>query len=186
MQTETLLLKLTDETKHTIEQAKQLMTLDADTLAWKADSTTWNILECIAHLNLYGHFYLPEFQNKITASTTSPSTTFKSGLLGNYFAKSMLPKPNGQKMKTFKDKNPINTQLELTVIEEFIQQQTALIALLQLCSTVNLNQVSISISITKLLKLKLGDALQFYSNHIIRHMQQTKDIQQRLISNKYQ
>jgi hypothetical protein len=42
---------------------------------------------------------------------------------------------------------------------------------------VNLNKVKIQISISNLIKLKLGDTFQFFINHIVRHLNQIDRIQ---------
>ena len=39
----------------------------------------------------------------------------------------MLPKQRLNKIKTFKDKNPLNSRLDIKVIDEFINQQTKMI-----------------------------------------------------------
>jgi hypothetical protein len=129
-------------------------------------------LECLEHLNLYGDFYLPQIESKIENSTTKNDFEFKSGILGNYFAKSMLPKEKLNKMKTFKDKNPLNANLDKTVIDKFINQQIKLLDLLNQSRNVSLNKVKIQTSISSLIKLKLGDTFQFFINHIVRHLNQ--------------
>ena len=107
MQSEVLIQTLLEQTKQIINQAEKLKTYDLPTLTWRENETYWNILECLEHLNLYGDFYLPQIENKIQNSDTKTDFEFKSGLLGNYFAKTMLPKEKLNKMKTFKDKNPL-------------------------------------------------------------------------------
>jgi hypothetical protein len=128
-------------------------------------------------MNLYGDFYLPQMERKIKASSYQPDQVFKSGLLGNYFANSMLPKEKQNKMKTFKDKNPINSQLDLKVVDKFLGQQFQLLELLNLSRKVSLNKVKIETSISSMIKLKLGDAFRFYVNHMIRHMKQIERIE---------
>jgi hypothetical protein len=88
----------------------------------------------------------------------------------------MLPKEKLNKMKTFKDKNPLNATLDRSVIDRFLEQQTQLLELLELSKNVSLNKVKTSISITKLIKLKLGDTFRFYINHMLRHMNQIDNI----------
>ena len=100
MQSENLIQTLLEQTRLIINQVEKLKTCDLQTLTWKENATSWSILECLEHLNLYGDFYLPEIESKIQKSTTQADLEFKSGLLGNYFAKSMLPKDNLNKMKT--------------------------------------------------------------------------------------
>lgn len=178
MQSEKFIQTLLEQTKHIINQADKLKSYDLNTLTWKESEISWSILECLEHLNLYGDFYLPQIENKIKNSTTKNDLKFKSGILGNYFAKSMLPKEKLNKMKTFKDKNPLNANLDKTVIDKFINQQIKLLDLLNQSRNVSLNNVKIQTSISSLIKLKLGDTFQFFINHIIRHLKQIESVLQ--------
>ncbi|MCC5928866.1 MAG: DinB family protein [Cyclobacteriaceae bacterium] len=182
MNSEKLIQSLTESTRQSINQAEKLKQLDKKALTWRINQESWNILECLEHLNLYGDFYLPEIESKIKKSKTKHEDEFKSGLLGNYFAKSMLPKEKLNKMKTFKDKNTLNAKLDIGVIDRFIDQQIKLLDLLNLAGNISLNKVKISISISKLIKLKLGDPFRFYVNHIIRHLRQIDRIQNEMKS----
>jgi hypothetical protein len=177
MQSEKLIQTLLEQTRQIINQTEKLKSYDLNTLTWKENEISWSILECLEHLNLYGDFYLPQIESKIENSTTKNDLEFKSGILGNYFAKSMLPKEKLNKMKTFKDKNPLNANLNKTVIDKFINQQIKLLDLLNQSRNVSLNKVKIQTSITSLIKLKLGDTFQFFINHIIRHLNQIDRIQ---------
>lgn len=177
MQSEKLTQMLLEQSRQIINQAEKLQSYDLNTLTWKENEISWSILECLEHLNLYGDFYLPQIEKEIKNSTTKTDLEFKSGVLGNYFAKSMLPKEKLNKMKTFKDKNPLNAQLDKSVIDRFINQQIKLLELLNQSRNVSLNKVKINTSISNLIKLKLGDTFQFFINHIIRHLNQIDRIQ---------
>ena len=178
MQSEKLIATLIEQTKQIISQSELLLNCDSKDLTWKKDADSWSILECLEHLNLYGDFYLPEIENKIKNASSKNDAEFKSGFLGNYFAKSMLPKQKLNKMKTFKNKNPLNAKLDKMVIETFISQQIKLLDLLNQSKNISLNKTKTGISISSLIKLKLGDTFQFYINHMIRHMKQIDDIRQ--------
>jgi hypothetical protein len=169
---EALILDLKNRTQELIDQAESLKNKSEETLNFKVDPTSWSILECLEHLNLYGRFYLPEIAKQIKASNRETETEFKSGVLGNYFANSMLPKEKLNKMKTFQNMNPINSKLDKTVIHEFVNQQTEMLQLLELARKISLNKTKTSISISKLLKLKLGDTFRFVIYHNQRHMVQ--------------
>lgn len=180
MLTENLTQSLIEQTRQIINQAEKLKSDDLHTLTWRFNEMSWSILECLEHLNLYGDFYLPEMENKIKNSKTKNEIEFKSGFLGNYFAKSMLPKEKLNKMKTFKDKNPLNAKLDKSIIDKFIGQQIKLLDLLNESRYVSLNKVKIATSISNLIKLKLGDTFQFLINHILRHLKQIERIQEEL------
>ncbi len=177
MQTENLIQSLIEQTRQISNQVEKLKNYDLQTLSWKENLTSWSILECLEHLNLYGDFYLPEIESKIQNSTTKSEIEFRKGLLGGFFAKSMLPKEKLNKMKTFKDKNPLNANLNKTVVEKFSTQLLTLLNLLNKSRTVSLNKVKIETSISSFIKLKLGDTFQFFVNHIIRHFKQIDRIQ---------
>ncbi len=176
MQSENLIASLIAQTTQNIKEVEQLKTLDLHTLTWKKSQESWCILECVEHLNLYGEFYLPEIARQIAAANPQTDLEFKSGFLGNYFASSMLPKEKLNKMKTFKDKNPLNAQLDKTALDKFIDQQLQLLDLLNQSKNVSLNKVKIKTIISSLIKLKLGDVFQFLVNHILRHFSQIERV----------
>ncbi len=178
MQSETLIQSLLEQTRQIINQAEKLKSYDLTVLTWKENEFSWSMLECLEHLNLYGNFYLPQMENRINNSTAKSDLEFKPGMLGNYFAKSMLPKDKLNKMKTFKDKNPLNANLPKTVIDAFIDQQIKLLELLNQSRNVSLNKVKIPTSISRLIQLKLGDTFRFIINHNIRHLKQIERIEQ--------
>lgn len=176
MNAELLIQNLIEQTRVAINQVEKLKTYDLNVLIWKQNEISWSVLECLEHLNLYGNFYLPQIENKIKTSKTKPEIEFKSGLLGNYFAQSMLPKEKLYKMKTFKDKNPLNANLDKTIIDKFTNQQLILLDLLNQSRKVSLNKVKIQTSISGFIRLKLGDTFRFLVNHNIRHLNQIDNI----------
>ena len=165
------------QTNQIIQTVEKLKVKEIHLLTWKQNPTSWSVLECLEHLNLYGDFYLPEMESKIKSTKSKFDPEFKSGVLGNYFSKSMLPQDKMKKMNTFKDKNPLNSKLDLSVIDKFISQQLLFIDLLNQARNVSLNKTKITTSISKLIKLKLGDTFQFIINHNLRHLKQIENVQ---------
>lgn len=182
MQSEQLIQSLIEQTMQNINQVEKLKSYELQTLNWKQDTESWSILECIEHLNLYGKFYLPQIENKIENSHTTRIEEFRSGILGNYFSKSMLPKKRLDKMKTSKDKNPLHAKLDKSTIEYFINQQIKTIDLLDKSRNIDINKVKIETSISSFIKLKLGDTFLFLTNHIIRHLKQIETIENKKIT----
>ncbi|WP_294676943.1 DinB family protein [uncultured Fluviicola sp.] len=197
VQTEVLITDLMNRTKQLILEAEALKEKSEEQLNYKQHSESWSVLECLEHLNLYGRFYLPEIEKRIAAfplrracpdRNSSGGTegedvkhcfdpVFKSGWLGNYFANSMLPKQKLNNMKTFKNMNPLNSKLDKKVIDEFISQQEQMLRLLEESRKISLNKTRTAISISKLIKLKLGDTFRFVIYHNQRHMVQAQRIQ---------
>lgn len=176
IKSEQLIRELLEITRENINYAESLKSKSVEDLNFREMEGSWSVLECLEHLNLYGDFYIPEIKNVLQKSKTTPAPVFKSGILGHYFAESMLPKKGFKKIKTFKDKNTLGRNLNRNVIQQFINQQLEIIELLNKSSVVDLNKVKTAISITKLLKLKLGDTFRFVINHNIRHVEQIKRV----------
>lgn len=167
--------KLIERNSEFISKAKDLLNIDVSKLHYRNDENSWNILEVIEHLNLYAEHYLPEIEHKLAKAQKSQVKEFKKGILGAYFSKSMLPKDNLNKMKTFKDKNPIGKLLNSSVIEDFIKHQEKIIILLNISMLYDLEKIKIETSISRLIKINLGDTFMFYSNHIQRHFVQIEN-----------
>lgn len=171
-----LLGLLKNITKSNIVRVERFLSNDNEILNFKEAKDNWSILECIEHLNLYASYYNPEIDNSIKNGKISPKTIFKSGIIGNYFFKSMLPKEQLNKMKTFKDKNPNGSNLDKNIIHRFIKQQHDFIALLDQAKEVDLTKTKTSISISAYIKLRLGDTFRFLVAHNDRHIVQAEKV----------
>ncbi len=176
MDSEKLINELIDITKANKEATELFLKQPIDTLNFKKSTDSWSILECIEHLNRYGNFYIPEIKKQIAKSTHSKSNTFNSGILGNYFAKSMFPKEKLNKMKTFQSMNPNNSSLDTNVLNVFLDQQDQLIELLSLAKLKDLKKIKTSISISKWIRLRLGDTFRVVIYHNLRHVEQANNL----------
>jgi len=175
MEKSKLLDELVKMTKNHKDEAHQFLALSDKGLNYKLDSETWSILECFEHLNRYGRFYIPEINQRIEANTKPNSDIFNTGILGDYFAKSMLPGEKMKKIKTFKSMNPNQSNLDRSTIDEFIEQQDALLTILEKAKKLNLTKIRTSISISSWIKLRLGDTLRVVIYHNWRHLEQARE-----------
>ncbi|MCU7550901.1 DinB family protein [Chitinophagaceae bacterium LB-8] len=178
IQTHLLIEDLLNRTEKATRAVKRFKELSIEQLNYKKSATEWSVLECIEHLNLYGDFYLVEIEKQILAhKSKAPSTVFKSGLLGNYFANLMQVKDGKvNKMKSPKDKNPVNSVLTPTTLDRFLKQQERLKSLLIQAQHVDLTKTKTAISLTGLVQLRLGDTFRFFVYHIERHVLQAERI----------
>lgn len=138
------------------------------------DPRAWNALECFEHLNRYSDFYLPEIRKRMEASSCEASELFKEGWLGGKFARSLMPREPEQlnKMETFKAMNPTVNVADRDIIRRFLADQKELLQLLEIARQKDLNKIRTSISISKVIRLRLGDTLRVVIYHNQRHLQQ--------------
>lgn len=183
---EALIAELQQITDSAIVITKKFKALSLDALNAPPAPQAWSILQCLEHLNLYGDFYLPEMEKQILqAEKSGLALSFQSGFLGNYFASLMRAKQGKiKKMKSPKDKAPASQNLSITTLDRFLKQQDLLHSLLLQAKQVNLTKTKASISLSKWIKLRLGDTFRFYVYHIERHIGQAERAAQKVASGK--
>lgn len=149
---------------------------------WKKDTTSWSILEVFAHLNAYANYYHPVFAKRIeTTRFREPKDIFISSPLGKSAWKSMKlgnAKNVKRRMKSLKSFNPTfeSNLINGADIEVFEKDQLQLLNILTNAEEVNLRKVKVPISISQMIRLRLGDALQYVIYHNERHLQQALNI----------
>lgn len=152
----------------------RLQNLDERTLLQPAANGGWSIAQCLEHLNSYARYYLPAIESGLSrARLDHPLTgTVKGTWLGAYFIRSMEPGSNTKKYKAPKDHTPVRGLDAVKVMSEFIAQQEHLLELIRKARQADLDAVRIPISISRWIKLRLGDVFQFLVAHDERHIQQ--------------
>ena len=171
-----LLKDLLERTQENKNKAEGFTHLPLEILNWKSSPDSWSVLECLEHLNRYGDYYIPEIEKRIATSQHRSAEIFKSGWLGDYFAKTMLPQEKLNKMKTFKSMNPVGSELNMDTLKKFLSQQQAILNLLDKSKAVDLNKTKTGISISKWIKLRLGDTFRVVIYHNQRHMAQAERV----------
>ncbi len=179
MKTENKILinDLLERINQATQRAHALKEISLEKLNHKSSAQSWSALQCIEHLNLYGDFYLPEIEKQLSGKPkVNFNYIFKSGVIGNYFANLMLPKKTGsiKKMEAPIDKTPATSDLTLLTIDRFLKQAEKLKQLLHQADQVDLTKTKTAISLTKLIRLRLGDTLRFVVFHIERHLTQAE------------
>jgi len=138
----------------------------------------WSAAQVIEHLNTYNRYYLPEIGKGISKSgkdLSASTAEFTPGWFGAYFTKMMRPTADGRiknKMKALKNHRPAAALDVKQVLDEFIRKENLLLQLLQDARTVHMGKLRIPISISRFIKLKLGDTFNFLIAHQQRHFLQ--------------
>lgn len=179
MTTQWLLEEVAGITERNLEHIKKKFSAYSDDqLNWKPNAAVWSCNEVFAHLNAYATFYHEAFNRKIEQTRFRiPSVTFTSSPLGRSAWQSMkLGKEKNIKRKfnAPKDYNPTVTAslVKSDTLQEFTVKQKELLDILEKSVAVNIRKVKVPISISKIVRLRLGDAFLFVAYHNERHMQQ--------------
>jgi uncharacterized damage-inducible protein DinB len=153
--------------------AKEVDIQSENNLLKRPNPQKWNILECLAHLNQYAAFYVPQLEKATKNSKSTKNKAYKQGWLGGKFISMMEPQ-NVKPQKTMKHTNTFGRAVTKKEIETFISWQDRLLRAVQQLRDIDLNKRQIPVEFMPLIKLKTGDALQFVVVHQQRHIEQIK------------
>ncbi|WP_224744174.1 DinB family protein [Pontibacter aquaedesilientis] len=172
------LIRLASNQKHTV--ISSFAPMDLSLLLHKPAPDSWSILECLEHLNRYSRYYNPALAKAIASNSGGNFLqTISYSWLGKKSLDMVRP-DNGKKNTTLKRMNPNDSQLGRQTLEEFLDHQTELLQLLDKAKGANLNKKAIPVEFFKLLKLRIGETLEFMVLHQERHLQQALRVKQHL------
>ncbi|OLY91509.1 DinB superfamily protein [Cnuella takakiae] len=175
---EDLINSLQQDVRQLILGAEHFRGIDPVKLNYPPAEGSWTVLQALEHLNLYNRYYLPEIERKVAIIPKEWNAWFVPGMLGDYFTRMMQPAnvlEVKNKMKTPKGYRPELVLNADAVLQEFITHQHKLLKLLEIARKRNMNEIKIATSLSKLLKLKLGDTFRFLIAHEQRHMVQARN-----------
>lgn len=175
---EELINQLQDDVKQIIAAASHLQTADTVKLNYSPDEGSWSVAQVLEHLNAYNRYYLPAIEKSMIHISKDTSAWFIPGFWGNYFTKMMMPENVYEvksKMKASKNYIPDKGANVEAVFKEFYRHQNKLLQLMDVARRRNLNSIRIPISISKFVRLKLGDTFRFLIAHEQRHMMQARN-----------
>ncbi|WP_291911717.1 DinB family protein [Chitinophaga sp. CB10] len=150
------------------------------TLLQQPEPGSWSAIQCLEHLNSYGRFYLPALGKAIEQAVikgTRANAAFRSGLVGGWFTRLMLPDANGKpksKMQAPKDHQPVPQLSADKVLKEFIEQQVEMESLLVAATRINLEKVKVPTSLSNFIRMSAGDTFAFLIAHMQRHLRQAE------------
>lgn len=183
MSTQWVFSEVRSITERNLQVLKQKIAgLSDQQLRWKPNEQTWSLLEIAAHLNEYARFYHNAFTSRIAKTRfREPKDNFVSSPLGRSAWVSMKlgnAKNVKRKFNAPKGYNPTTTPELVTGhdIDTLLKGQQELLQILDAAAAVNIRKVKVPISISKIVRLRLGDALLFVVYHNERHVQQALNL----------
>lgn len=147
-------------------------------LVWQPAPGRWSVAECLDHLNVVGYTILPRMGKVIDRAREAGKLrrgSWKPGWLGRGFVRFIEP-PYKRRIPAPKVFTPPPTQNPRDIVRRFVELQPELIALLYRADDIDLGKVKVHSPVTKLLKLPLGDYLQFLIAHERRHLWQAEQV----------
>ena len=157
--------------------------LSGEQMNWKPSPEKWSIAECIDHLNATGEKYLekvlPAIRNAEEKGITG-NPGIKFGWFGKMLRMVGLEPPPKRKVsapKIFRPRTTGGGKLDKDkVIRDFLLLQESLIKAVEDSDGLELNKVKFSNPASNLIKIRLGDFLDFTASHERRHIWQANNV----------
>lgn len=175
---EELLAELKKDVQRIADAAKFFAESDPNKLVYSSDKGSWSIVQILEHLNAYNRHYLPLIEKEVSLITYDNDAWFTSGYWGEKFTRMMKPgnvfevKNKMKASKAYSFPNSLNVE---AVLKEFQAGQQKMLDLLDRATGKDLGKIHIPITLTKLIKLRLGDTFRFLIAHEQRHMIQARN-----------
>jgi len=154
-----------------------LNSLEDYQLQWKPSSDSWSIVECMDHVVSFNKQYLPQLKEKVELGYSperSPSTPYRSTYYGNMMAGAVSPD------SIYKLKSSPSSQPQLKTVSEICSETESMInqsvLILEKASGCDLNNILVVSADDQMVKMPLGDKLNFLVEHQLRHLKQIKRV----------
>ena len=159
------------------EATQQFGHLNMEQLNWKPSPDKWSIGQVFDHLITSNSTYFPGLE-KIIHNEKKNSFWEKLPLLpkiwGGWLKKAMLP---GQgKFKAPKKFKPSSSRIPETIMDDFMQSQEKLIALIEKTESLNRDKIIFTSPVSPIITYSLADIYEILLNHEKRHLLQAQRI----------
>jgi hypothetical protein len=174
-----LITELLDRTELIKASTQPFLRLTNDQLHQSPGPGKWSIVEIFGHLNITHDIYIRCILSRITLAPDVVSESYRSGWLGDWLYKKIMPRADGSvfKLKALKSHCAGNGIVDgKEVLESFLRKCDAIDDILRHVSTKDLQRIKIPFSFSRILRLRLGDNLRYLVAHGERHLLQAQRV----------
>jgi hypothetical protein len=144
--------------------------IDEKTLNTTADASLWSPAQVVEHLVLTNRPYLNVMAAVLkTAGRGAVDAQVRYSVIGGILCKAAGPDGNAPAPKAL---HPRTTSIPLTIVEEWRQQETELLGLLDQSTGVDLSRIRVWNPLVRFLPMNLADCFAILTAHTERHVGQ--------------
>lgn len=147
-------------------------------LQWKSAPATWNILECIAHINRASELYHPRIKQAIETAREKDlrnDAPFKPSWFGKMFIGMIVPESK-RRIKTTSIFKPKEIHYDSSVKDQLLAFVAEMKQFTQDADGYELNTRMIYSPATRLIRFSIGEAIWLMTVHNLRHIQQARNL----------
>jgi hypothetical protein len=152
--------------------------LSKEQLNWKPGAERWSVAQCFDHLITTNSGYLPTIDDVLKGQKKSSvwqKLPVLPGLWGKMLIKSLDPSQT-RKIKAPKRFQPAQSDVSVSIIDDFVAQQAQLIEKIRATANLDLERIIITSPAASLVTYSLMDAYRIIVVHERRHFQQAQRV----------
>jgi len=113
---------------------KTFLPLSLTQLNWKLNPDSWSVGECFSHLVKTNNLYLAKMEKLVNSNslTSEKDFLYNQSFMGELIAKGVDP-GNVRKVNTFKAFSPDSSDINKSIIDDYVKLSETLIALAEKC-----------------------------------------------------
>lgn len=145
---------------------------------WRPSAASWSVGQCFEHLIVTNDLYFPNIQKVIDGEHRNnffSKIPFAADLIAVLMKNSLNPEQK-RKMKTFKIFEPAARDVSDAIVDDFVENQRKLTALVEAVKDFDVHQIKISEPVGAWLNLRLDDAFEILAMHEKRHFKQAEKV----------
>ncbi len=172
------LVELINKGEELKSDIKGFSSLTMNQFNWKPSAEAWSVGQCIDHIIETNNRYMPTLQllanNQYTQTFWQKISPF-TGAIGKSMVSTLGPNVK-KKFKSPAIFKPTMSNIELSILEDFIAHQNSLLELFHKVEHHDMKNTVISSPVSPMITINLGDALAMLVDHEQRHVQQAKNL----------
>ncbi|MFZ5552221.1 MAG: DinB family protein [Bacteroidota bacterium] len=156
--------------------------LSHDQLNFKPAADKWSIAQCLQHIMHLNTAYFPRIEENLKKAEEKnrlANKAFRANLLTRLTIKALQP-GNKSRFKAYEVFKPVQSDIPVTLFEEFEKHHEKLIELIRSSEKYNWNKVKIASPANRFVRFQLGGLFLLMIVHAQRHILQAEKVKEML------
>jgi len=161
------------------QRAKTLVNgLTPRQLNWRPGPGAWSVGQCLEHLRAVNEVYLPAISASLEGRASRAVQDITPGWFGRWFLRNYIEPSSKTKKARAPRKIAPATQIDPSVLENFLASNQAVRELVHRASGYDVNRVRFKNPFIPMLRFTVGTGLEIVSSHQRRHLLQAERVKQ--------
>lgn len=162
---------------NTLFAVENFANLNDAQLNWKPSPERWSINQCLAHINLFNHYYTHEIKRVTNGAgkKSDNSGEYQRTGVGGFLIRSLVD-PKAKKFKTAKNFNPPSSLDSKKVMKDFMDFQKQWEDEMDKIQEYDIVKNRVHSPFFRLITYRIGNAIELNNIHTKRHLNQAKNV----------